>query len=460
MPPVTYDCQATLPGFSLEYPPEWRVDGGMVAPNQGRLVLSLDDQSATVVVEWGPGLTPQGILDEAEQAFVRHEIVAKQRVATEGILWSELVYQGWKEARDPQPDRVCARLTQRSGTIWRIGYRLAGAMGSRRRPVVESILKRFRFLPARPPNEGSWRHHRYMADTLEFAFNHPTVWDVVPAVQGGSGACSVELPGGGTFLAQWGPQLPADRFLDQQRMAYREFNLLLERPRLALKSGTWDEFFFDGKMAPASDWSGEAPRLDRGRYRFGILSGMAWILGYTVPHDQLAIWQPTLDRMMASMRILGQAPQSPGEPLPLAKGLSLDLGIEMAATLPAKSPFEATPFVERLNEELQLLRTMLAYEGVLLPPLSVRANPELPAFGYRIAGGNQVFAERDLGKDDVDPLTRMLEEIRSEATKLDGLFTPRLARPDLVAQLFPRAPNAYEKLRSLRPELQLPPLTP
>lgn len=459
MPPLTYECHATLPGFSVEYPPDWRVDAAMVAPNQGRLVLALEDQSASVVVEWGPALTPQSILDEAERHFTRHEILSRQRVASEGIVWSELVYQGWKEAREPQPDRVCARLTQRSALIWRIGYRLNGAMGSRRRPAVEAILKRFKFLPSRPPNESAWRHHRYMADTLEFAFNHPSAWDVVPAVQGGAGTCTVDLPGGGRFLAQWGPQLPADRFLDQQRMAYREFSVLLQRPGMAFKSGTWDEVFFEGRIAPASDWSGEAARVERGRYRFGVLNGMAWILGYTVGLDQLAAFQPSLDRMLASMRILGLAP-APGEGVPPAKGLTLDLGVELAAVLPARAAFDATAFADRLGEELQVLRPLLAYEGLLLPPLSVRLNPELPAFGYRIGSAHQAFCERDLGKDDIDPLTRLLEELRCEAPRLDALFTPRLARPDLVAQLFPRAPNAYEKLRSLRPELQLPPVAP
>lgn len=460
MPPLSYECHATLPGFAVEYPPEWRVDASMVAPNEGRLVLSLEDQSASVVIEWGPGLTPQAILDEAASRFTRHEILSKQRVASEGILWSELIYQGWKDARDPLPDRVCARLTQRSATIWRIGYRLGGAMGSRRRPAVEAILKRFKFLPSRPPNEGAWRHHRYMADTLEFAFNHPAAWDVVPAVQGGAGTCTVELPGGGVFIAQWGPQLPADRFLDQQRMKYREFNVLMERPGLVLKSGTWDEVIVEGKIAPSSDWSGEVARFERGRYRFGVLSGMAWILGYTVSHDQLVALQPSLDRMLASMRILGMAAQVPGEPLPPAKGLVLEVGQELAASLPARTPFEATGYVERLTEELHLLRTLLAYEGLLLPPLSVRAHPDLAAFAYRVVSANQTFLERDLGKDDIDPLTRLVEELRTEAGRLDALFTPRLARPDLVAQLFPRTPNAYEKLRSLRPELQLPPLTP
>lgn len=332
-------------------------------------------------------------------------------------------------------------------------------MGSRRRPAVEAILKRFKFLPSKPPNEGAWRHHRYMADALEFAFNHPAAWDVVPYVQGGAGTCSVELPDGGTFLAQWGPQVPADRFLDQQRMKYREFNVLLQRPGLALKNGTWDEVIVDGKIAPSSDWSGEEARYERGRYRFGTLSGMAWILGYTVSHDKLAALQPSLDRMLASMRILGMAPQSPGE-VPPAKGLCLDIGLEMAASLAARPVFEATPFIDRLSDELQVLRTLLALEGLLLPPLTVRPHPELPAFGYRVGSGHQSFCERDFGKDDIDPLTRLLEELRTEAGKLDSLFTPRLARPDLVAQLFPRAPNAYEKLRSLRPELQLPPLTP
>lgn len=460
MPPLTYECNATLPGFSVEYPPDWRVDASMVEPNQGRLVLSLEDQSATVVVEWGPALTPQSILEEAERQFVRHEILTKQRVATEGILWSELVYQGWKDARAAQPDRVCARLSQRSTTFWRIGYHLNGALGSRRRPAVEAILKRFKFLPPKPPNEGAWRHHRYMADSLEFAFNHPSAWDVVPAVQGGAGTCTVDLPGGGSFLVQWGPQLPADRFLDQHRMKYREFTVLLQRPDLALKNGTWNEVFFDGKIAPSSDWSGEVARMERGRYRFGILNGMAWILGYTVSHEKLAALQPSLDRMLASMRILGMAPQVPGDGVAPPKGLSLDVGIEMAVSLPAKPGFEATGFVDRLTEELPLLRTLLAYEGVLLPPMSVRVNPELTAFGYRIGSASQAFVERDLGKDDIDPMTRLLEELRSEASKLDALFTPRLARPDLVAQLFPRAPNAYEKLRSLRPELQLPPLAP
>lgn len=460
MPPLTYECHATLPGFSIDYPPDWRVDASMVAPNQGALTLSLADQSASVVIEWGPGLTPQAIMDEAASGFARHEILSRQRLATEGIIWSELVYQGWKDGRDPQPDRVCARLTQRSATIWRIGYRLGGSMGSRRRPAVEAILKRFKFLPSRPTNEGAWRHHRYMADTVEFAFNHPAAWDVVPAVQTGAGTCTVELPGGGRFLAQWAPQLPADRFLDQERMKYREFDVLLQRPNLQLRNGTWDEAVFDGKIAPSSEWSGEGERRERGRYRFGILSGMAWILGYTVSHDRLAALQPSLDRMLASMRILGMNAGAPGEVPPASKGLHLEIGLEMAACLPARTAFEATAFGDRLSEEMHLLRTLLAYEGLLLPPLTVRSHPELPAFGYRIGSAQQTVCERDLGKDDIDPLTRLLEELRTEASRLDALFTPRLARPELVAQLFPRAPNAYEKLRSLRPELQLPPLTP
>lgn len=458
MPPLTYECHTTLPSFSIEYPPDWRVETGMVAPNQGRVVLSLADQSASVVIEWGPGLTPQAIMDEADRTFARHEILTKQRVATEGVIWSELVYQGWKDGRDPQPDRVCVRLAQRSATIWRIGYRLGGAMGSRRRPAVEAILKRFKFLGSRPPNEGAWRPHRYMADALEFAFNHPAAWDVVPTVQAGTGTCSVELPGGGIFMAQWGPQLPADRFLDQQRMKYREFDVRLQRPGLRLKNGTWDEVVFDGKIAPSSEWSGEGARFERGRYRFGVQSGMAWILGYTVSQDKLAALQPSLDRMLASMRILGMNVPAPGEVPPPSRGLHLDLGIELAASLPAKAVFEESAFSERLAEEMHLLRTVLAYEGLLLPPLSVRSHPELPPYGYRIGSAQQTLCERDLGKDDIDPMTRLLEELRTEAGRLDALFTPHLARPELVAQLFPRVPNAYEKLRSLRPELQLPPL--
>jgi hypothetical protein len=98
----------------------------------------------------------------------------------------------------------------------------------------------------------------------------------------------------------------------------------------------------------------------------------------------------------------------------------------------------------------------MAYEGLLLPHLTVAQGSGAPLFGWRLRAGSQCLIERDLGKGALDPLVQVVEVMRGETARLDALLTPRLARPELVQQLFPRSPHAYERLRALRPELNLP----
>ncbi len=453
---LSYECHATLPCFAIEYPSDWLLDTSRATPNQGSLELTTDDLGASITIEWGPALSPHGELEHAASRYARHEVVQQQRVSTEGIAWSEVVYQGWKDARSPQPDRLCARFTQRAGIIWRVSYRLNGATGVRRRPAAEGILKRFHFLNGIDAQSPSWRHHRYMASVQEFAFNHPSDWNVVPDVDGATGDCKVSLPEGGTFRAAWGrPQTMAE-FMQKTRLEYRDFVPLLERPGLALRTGTWDELVFDGTRVSGDAWSGERRQTERGRYRFGMVGGLPWVIGYLLPHDRLAEFAPSFDRMLASMRILGTQEIAQLADAPEPRGLQLELGLELALCLTLKQTMEPMAFADRLAQELHLLRVLMAYDGLLLPHVVICQGPDAPVFGWRLRAGNQVLVERDLGKGALDPLAQVVEAMRNETTRLDALLTPRLARPELVQQLFPRSPNAYERLRALRPELNLP----
>lgn len=453
---LSYECHATLPCFAIEYPSDWLLDASRATPNQGSIVLSTDDLGGSITIEWGPALSPQGELEHAASRYARHEVTQQQRVSTEGIAWSEVVYQGWKDARTPQPDRVCARFTQRAGTIWRVSYRLNGAAGARRRPAAEGILKRFHFLNGRDAQSASWRHHRYMASVQEFAFNHPSDWNVVPSVEGTTGDCTVSLPEGGTFQVAWGrPQTMAE-FAQKTRRDYHDFVPLLERPGLALRTGTWDELVFDGTRVSGDAWSGERRQTERGRYRFGMIGGLPWVIGYLLPLERLAEFAPSFDRMLASMRILGTQDIAHLADGPEPRGLQLELGLELALCLSLKQTLEPVAFADRLAQEVHLLRVLMAYEGLLLPHLTICQGPDAPVFGWRLRAGTQTLVERDLGKGALDPLVQVVEAIRNETARLDGLLTPRLARPELVQQLFPRSPHAYERLRALRPELNLP----
>ena len=453
---LSYECRTTLPCFAVEYPSDWLLDTSRAFPNQGAVELTTEDLGASVTIEWGPSLSPQGELENASVRYSRHELVHQQRVSSEGIAWSEVVYQGWRDSRTPTPDRVCARFTQRSGTIWRVSYRLNGATGARRRPAVEGILKRFHFLNGLEAVDAPWRHTRYMASVQEFAFNHPSAWDVVPEVTGETGACTVTLPEGGSFQVAWGrPQTMAD-FIQKARLEYRDFVPVLERPGLVLRSGAWDELVFDATRAPADAWQATRPQTERGRFRFGMAGGLPWVVGYQLPHDRLAEVAPCFDRMLASMRILGTQDLGHLGESPEPRGLQLELGLELALCLSLKQSLEPLPFADRLAQELHLLRVTLAYEGLLVPHLALCQGPEAPVFGWRLRAGNQILVERDLGKGALDPLILVIEAIRAETPRLDALLTPRLARPELVQQLFPRSPHAYERLRALRPELNLP----
>ncbi|MNR81268.1 hypothetical protein D3C86_265730 [compost metagenome] len=453
---LSYECRATLPCFAIEYPSDWLLDTSRAKPNQGAIELSSEDLGGVVTIEWGPALSPQGELENASQRYSRHEVVQQQRVSFEGIAWSEVVYHGWKDARTPQPDRLCARFTQRAGMIWRVAYRLNGAAGARRRPAAEGILKRFHFLKGVDAHEAHWRHHRYMASVQEFAFNHPSDWNVVPEVSGETGACTVTPPAGGSFQVSWGrPQTMAE-FMQKERLDFREFTPLLERPGLVLRSGTWDELVFDGTRVSGDAWSEERPKKVRGRYRFGMAGGMAWVIGYRLPHEQLAEVSPSFDRMLASMRILGTQELAHLPEMPEGRGLQLELGMELALCTSLRQNLEPVAFGDRLAQELHLLRVLMAYEGLLVPHLTIVQSPDAPVFGWRLRAGSQNLVERDLGKGGLDPLVQVLEGMRNETPRLDGLLTPRLARPELVQQLFPRSPHAYERLRALRPELNLP----
>lgn len=453
---LSYECRSTLPCFAIEYPSDWLLDTSRATPNQGAVELSSEDLGGVITIEWGPALSPQAELENASQRYARHELIQQQRVSFEGIAWSEVVYHGWKDARTPQPDRLCARYTQRAGLIWRVAYRLNGATGARRRPAAEGILKRFHFLNGVDAQAPAWRHHRYMASVQEFAFNHPSDWNVVPDVTGDAGTCTVTLPEGGTFQVAWGrPQTMAE-FQQKARLEYRELVPLLERPGLALRSGTWDELIFDATRSVGDAWSDARPQKERGRYRFGMVGGLPWVIGYQLPHERLAEIAPSFDRMLASMRILGTQDighlPEPSE----ARGLQLELGLELALCLSLRQNLEPVGFADRLAQELHLLRVLMAYEGLLVPHLTFGQGPEVAAFGWRLRAGSQTLAEQDLGKGSLDPLVQVVEALRKETPRLDSLLTPRLARPELVQQLFPRAPHAYERLRALRPELNLP----
>lgn len=456
---LSYECRTAYPCFAVAYPSDWLLDTSRAFPNQGSVELSTEDLSASVTVEWGPSLSPQAELELAGSRYNRHEVLQQQRLNLEGAAWSEVVYQGWKDQRTPTPDRVCARFTQRSGTIWRVSYRLGSAGGSRRRPAAESILNHFRFLNGLEPLDTAWRHHRYMASAQEFAFNHPAEWDVVPAVSGDRGSCSVTLPEGGVFQVSWGHPQTMEEFLKQARLDYREVVPLLERPGLALRSGVWDEVVFDGTRASADAWSAARPEIERGRFRFGKVGGQSWVMGYRLPHARLAEIAPSFDRMLASMRILGMQDAATGDS-PEPRGLQLELGSELALCLSLRQSLEPVAFADRLAQEIHLLRVTLAYEGLLVPHMALCQGPHAPAFGWRLRAGNQVLIERDLAKGALDPMVLIIEALRSETPRLDALLTPRLARPELVQQLFPRSPNAYERLRALRPELNLPAITP
>ncbi len=453
---LSYECRSTLPCFAIEYPSDWLLETSHATPNQGAVELSTEDLGGSVTIEWGPSLSPHGELENAAARYARHEVVQQQRVTSEGIAWSEVVYHGWKDARTPQPDRLCARFTQRAGIIWRVAYRLNGAAGARRRPAAEGILKRFHFLNGLDAHEPAWRHHRYMASVQEFAFNHPSTWDVVPDVNGATGSCVVTLPEGGVFQVAWGQPQSLGEFSQRARLDYRNFVPLLERPGLILRSGTWDELVFDGTSVSGDAWSGERPRTERGRYRFGMVGGLPWVIGYRIPHERLAEVAPSFDRMLASMRILGTQELAPFPEPPESRGLQLELGLELALCPSLRQNLEPVPFADRLAQELHLLRVLMAYEGLLLPHMGISQGPEAPVFGWRLRAGTQTLAERDLGKGALDPLVQLVEALRGETPRLDALLTPRLARPELVQQLFPRSPNAYERLRSLRPELNLP----
>lgn len=457
---LSYECRTTLPCFAIEYPSDWLLDSSRAWPNQGSLELTAEDLGASVTIEWGPTLSPHGELEHAAARYARHEIVQQQRVSGEGIAWSEVIYQGWKDARTLQPDRLCARFTQRGGTIWRVAYRLNGSTGARRRPAVEGILKRFRFLNGLDAQFPAWRHHRYMASVQEFAFNHPSDWNVVPDVNGSSGSCTVSLPEGGVFQVSWGQPQSMAEFIQKARLEYRAFESLLERPGLVLRSGTWDELVFDATQPPADSWSGDRPQTERGRYRFGMIGGLPWILGYRLPHGRLAEIAPSFDRMLASMRILGTQEMAPLLEGSESRGLQLEIGQELALCLSLKQTLEPVPFMDRLAQELHLLRVLMAYEGLLLPHLGITQGPEAPVFGWRLRAGSQTLAEQDLGKGTLEPVVQVVEALRNETSRLDALLTPRLARPELVQQLFPRSPHAYERLRALRPELNLPASTP
>ncbi|GEM_PF-4370176 len=455
---LSYECRATLPCFSIEYPSDWLLDNSHAKPNQGYIELSTEDLGGSVTIEWGPALSPQGELDNLASRYSRHEILQHQRVSCEGIAWSEVIYQAWKDARTPQPDRLCARFTQRGGTIWRIAYRLNGTAGARRRPTAENILRRFHFLNGQNPSEPAWRHHRYMASVQEFAFNHPSDWNVVPDVTGNEGSCTVDLSEGGSFFVRWGQPQTMAEFAQKARLDYHKFVPLLERHAVALRSGAWDEIVFDATATASDAWSAERPRIERGRYRFGNAGGLPWVMGYRLPHERLAEISPSFDRMLASMRILGTQDIAHLPETPESRGLQLELGCELALCLSLKQTLEPMPFADRLTPELHLLRVLMAHEGLLLPHLGLCQSAEAPAFGWRLRAGSQTLVERDLGKGAFDPLVQVLEALRNETPRLDALLTPRLARPELVQQLFPRSPNAYERLRVLRPELNLPAL--
>lgn len=460
---LSYECRVTLPCFAIEYPADWVLDTSHATPNQGYVELATADLGGVVTIEWGPGLSPQGELEQANSRYARHEMLQQQRLSHEGIAWSEVIYQGWKDSRTPQPDRLSARFTQRSGLIWRAAYRLNGATGARRRSAAESIIKRFRFLNGQEVQDPAWRHHRYMAATQEFAFNHPGDWHVVPEVEGNAGSCTVTLSEGGVFQVSWGqshgggPQTMAE-FARQARLDYREFAVILERPGLQLRSGAWDELLFDATVAPADSWSETRPEKLRGRYRFGMAGGIPWVMGYRLPQGQLATTGPSFDRMMASMRILGMQESARLPASPESRGLQLELGLELALCPSLNQAQAAVGFGERLAQELHMLRVMMAYEGLLLPHLGIVRSPDASLFGWRLRAGKDTLVERDLGKGALDPLVQVVEVMRSETARLDGLLTPRLARPELVQQLFPRSPHAYERLRTLRPELNLPAL--
>lgn len=451
---VSYECRATLPAFTIAYPPDWRLTTEQAVPNQGRIVL--DTEGAQVIVGWGPATTLQNLLTEALEGAVRHEVGPAQRATVNWISWQEIPVQVWKEARAAQPDKLAIRLTQRNGASWHVIYRLAAAQAIRRKPALDAILRSLSFLSGQAVPEPSWRHHRYMANAVEFAFNHPSRYDVLPEVQGEEGTCMVQLPDEGRFFIKWGPQLDAVRYLEQGRMQYREFAMLLERPDLRLRNGTWNEVVFDGLRMPISGWGDGRPAYERGRYRHGENGGLTWLMGYSLPHSVLGAVQPLADRMLASMRILGLQDALPEETAE-ARGVQLELGAELALCFAPRATHEPVAIAERLVQEIPLLRVLLAYEGHLLPHLPVKEHPGAPLFGWRIRLGSQCLVERDVLKGDFEPLGQILEDLRLEAPKLDGMLTPRLSRPELVQQLFPRAPNAYEKLRGLRPELQLPP---
>jgi hypothetical protein len=458
---LSYECRATLPCFALEYPSEWLLDASRATPNQGCVELATEDLGGVITIEWGPALSPQGELENASLRYARHEMLQQQRVSSEGIAWSEVVYQGWKDARTSQPDRLCARFTHRAGLIWRVAYRLNGASGARRRPAAEGIMKRFRFMNGVEALDPAWRHHRYMASVQEFAFNHPGDWHVVPEVEGETGSCTISLPAGGVFHVNWGqphggqPQSMAE-FVRQARLDYHDFAVLMERPALHLRSGTWDELVFDATLTPANSWSDERPKKERGRYRFGLAGGIPWVMGYRLPQARLAEVAPSFDRMLASMRILGMQESAPPSEGTEPRGLQLELGAELALCPSLNQTLEPVSFGDRLAQELHLLRVLMAYEGLLLPHLTVAQGSGAPLFGWRLRAGSQCLIERDLGKGALDPLVQVVEVMRGETARLDALLTPRLARPELVQQLFPRSPHAYERLRALRPELNLP----
>lgn len=457
---LSYECHASLPPFGLSYPADWLLDESRARPNRGSVEITAEDYGGTVTVEWGPDLSPHGELELAASRFSRHEVVQQQRVMSEGVAWSELVYHAWPDAKAQAPDRCFARFTQRSGLIWRVAYRLMGATGARRRPAAEAIAQHFHFLPtATPAPDVAWRHHRFMAGSQEFAFNHPAAWEVVPEVQGEVGSCSVTSPEGGVFQVRWGRAETAESLAQRLRQEYREVSFLLDRPGLLLPSGTWAERVFDGTRQTTDAWGSEQPQPERGRLRFGRTGGVDWVLGYRLPHATLAEEAPAFERMLASMRILGtqELARLPEPPEP--RGIQLELGLELALALTLRQGLQPVGLFERLTPELQVLRTMMAHEGYLLPHLAVVAHPEAPLFGYRLRAGGQGLLERDLSKSEFEPLVQILEELRHETPRLDALLTPRLARPERVQELFPRAPKAYEHLRALRPELNLPPLT-
>lgn len=454
---VSYECRQTLPAFTFSYPPDWRLDTSQVAPNQGRLVLATEDGGAELVISWGPATTLPAVLQQVLAPYPRHQLGPNQRSTVNWISWQEAQAQVWKDVRAAHGDQVAVRHASRSGASWSIVTRVAAAQATRRRSALELILKSFAFMPGATPPEPGWRHHRYMANAVEFAFNQPGHLDVVPEVRGEDGTCRLEFPGGGSFIAAWGPALDGARYLDALYHGYREHALVLERPGLRLRSGTWSELSFDGLRAPVSGWDAGGAQQERGRFRHGSNAGLGWVIGYLLPHATLGALQPWADRMLASMRILGLQ-DAPQDEVGEGRGLMLELGTELGLVSAPRASLEWVSLADRITQELPVMRVLLAYEGVLLPHLAVRAHPEMAPYGYRIRLGGQTLLERDLLKGDHEPLAQILEELRAETPRLDGILTPRIARPELIQQLFPRSPNAYEKLRALRPELALPAL--